>query len=207
MNGKPITNADESFVSDNVIDGYSRTKLAAEKRVLAANRPDFRTIAIRPPLIWGKGDTSALPQIVEATKKGQLAFIGGGNHLFSTSHVRNVCHELILAATTSTVGGDALFVTDGEQQVFKTFIKMMLATQGVMAPDRSVPLGVARTMAALLAGVWRTFNLKGQPPLFPGMVNTLGITFTLSDFRIRQRLNYRPIITVANGMREMQINH
>src|SRR6187399_1199572 len=31
MNGKPIRNADEHFVSNNIIDGYSRTKLAAEK--------------------------------------------------------------------------------------------------------------------------------------------------------------------------------
>jgi len=30
MNGKPIVNAGETFVSDNIIDGYSRTKLQAE---------------------------------------------------------------------------------------------------------------------------------------------------------------------------------
>jgi nucleoside-diphosphate-sugar epimerase len=48
MNGQPIRNADESFVSNNIIDGYSRTKLAAEKLVLNANLNQFRTISIRP---------------------------------------------------------------------------------------------------------------------------------------------------------------
>ena len=46
MNGKPIKNADERFVSDKLIDGYSRTKLAAEKLVLQANSARFKTISV-----------------------------------------------------------------------------------------------------------------------------------------------------------------
>jgi nucleoside-diphosphate-sugar epimerase len=210
MTGKPIRNADETFVSNNLIDGYSQTKLAAEQTVLTANRPGFQTVSIRPPLIWGKGDTSALPQLVEAARKGQLAFIGGGTHEFVTAHVQNVCHALLLAAESTVggaVGGEAFFVTDGERLVFKTFIKEMLATQGITAPDRSVPLGVARVTASLLAGVWRTFGLRGQPPLYPGAVNSLGLPFVLNDQKIRQQLGYRPLVSVAEGLRLMRVNN
>lgn len=77
MNGKPIVNADENFVSDNIIDGYSRTKLQAENLVLKATK-NFQTISVRPPLVWGKGDPNTLVGVLEATKKGRMQFIDGG---------------------------------------------------------------------------------------------------------------------------------
>jgi nucleoside-diphosphate-sugar epimerase len=49
MNGKPIVDADESFVSNHIIDGYSKTKLEAENLVLRANNKSFQTISLRPP--------------------------------------------------------------------------------------------------------------------------------------------------------------
>jgi dTDP-4-dehydrorhamnose reductase len=169
MNGKPIEQADESFRSDYLADGYSRTKLAAEKRVLQANSARLKTGSIRPPIIWGKGNTSALPQMKAAALKGQLAFINGGKHRIVKGHVKNVCHALILTAEQN-VGGEVFFITDGEQPVFKEFIRDLLTSQGIRTPDRSAPLGVARPLAV----VWRTFGLQGHPPLYPGMVNTLG---------------------------------
>jgi nucleoside-diphosphate-sugar epimerase len=204
MNGKPIEQADESFQSDRIIDGYSRTKLAAEKLVLRANAPAMQTAAIRPPLIWGKGDTSALPQIKAAALNGQLAFINGGKHRFVTSHVKNVCHALILAAEQN-VGGEVFFVTDGEHPVFKEFIRAVLTTQGIETPDRHVPLGVARFMARILALVWRVFRLKGHPPLYPGMVNTLGLPFIVSDAKARRQLGYQNVISLQEGLREMTL--
>lgn len=101
------------------------------------------------------------------------------------------------------MGGEAFFVTDGKPLIFKTFIKNMLATQGVQIPDRSVPLGVARAMAGLLAGIWRIFNRPGQPPLYPGLVNTLGLPFTVSDAKLRRLTDFRPIVSVDQGLRAM----
>ncbi len=202
MNGKPIYNADEQTVSDNIIDGYSQTKLEAENIVLKANSPSFRTASIRPPLIWGKGDTSALPQIKAAARNGQLAFIGGGTHLFVTCHVQNVCHALLLVAQSSA-GGEAYFVTDGEKLQFRRFITDLLKTQNIDAPHKTVSLGVARTMAHVFAFVWKTFRLKNHPPLFPGMVNTLGLPFIISDDKAKKQLGYSPIISVKEGLAEM----
>jgi nucleoside-diphosphate-sugar epimerase len=202
MNGKPVIDVNEDFKSDKIIDGYSITKLEAEDEVLKANSRGLRTISIRPPLIWGKGDTSALPKIKHAAQTGNLAFINGGTHRFVTCHVLNVVEALILAAR-SHVGGEAFFVTDGEALQFKQFIKDMLLTQHIEVKDRSVPLLVARAMASLLSAVWKTFRLKHEPPLYPGMVNTLGLPFIVSDKRARVELGYRPVVSVVAGLKEM----
>jgi nucleoside-diphosphate-sugar epimerase len=203
MNGKPIKNADETFVSDNIIDGYSRTKLQAEKLVLNANDKHFQTISLRPPLIWGKGDPNTLPAIINAVKKGQLMFIDGGNHRFVTCHVTNVCHALILA-DQSEHGGNTYFLTDGETPVFKDFIKKYVGTQGVTVPDKYVSLKMAKIVASLMEFVWKTFRLKGHPPLYKGLVNTLGLEFITIDKKARQELGYKTFVTIEKGLREMK---
>jgi nucleoside-diphosphate-sugar epimerase len=199
MNGKPIVNADETFVSDNIIDGYSKTKLQAEILVLQANTKNFQTIAVRPPMIWGKGDPNTLAGIIEATKKGQMQFIDGGKHRFVTCHVLNVCHALILADQTEQ-NGKTYFITDGETPVFKEFIEKYVATQGVTVPDKTVSLSMAKTVASVMEFVWKTFKRKGHPPLYKGLINALGLEFITNDKKVRQELGYRQLVTIEQGL-------
>jgi nucleoside-diphosphate-sugar epimerase len=203
MNGQPIRNADESFVSNNIIDGYSRTKLAAEKLVLNANLNQFRTISIRPPLIWGKGDPSILPAIMEAIKKGHMQFIGGGLHKIVTCNVKNVCEALLLAEQGGR-GGQSYFITDGEVVVFKDFINRYVGSQGIAVPDKSVTIGTAKFISGIMEFVWKTFHLKGHPPLYKAMVNTLGLEFITSDAKARKELGYKTFVTVDQGLSVMK---
>jgi len=204
MNGRPILNADETFVSDNIIDGYSRTKFQAEKLVLAANSKEFKTISLRPPLIWGKGDPNTLPAIIEAINKGRMQFIDGGKHRLVTCNVTNVCHALILA-DKSEHGGKAYFLTDGETPIFKEFIKRYVGTQGIEVPDKAVSLAMARRVASVMEFIWKTFRISGHPPLYKGLVNTLGLEFTTIDKKAREDLGYTTIISIDQGMQMMKV--
>ena len=52
--GTPVRSANESAPTfPNHFSAYLASKAQAEALVLAANRPGFRTIALRPPAIWG----------------------------------------------------------------------------------------------------------------------------------------------------------
>lgn len=206
MNGKPIKNADESFISDNIIDGYSRTKLQAEKLVLSANTPVFKTVSIRPPLIWGKGDPNTLAGVIDAVKKGRMQFIDGGQHRFVTCNVTNVCHALLLAEQSEQSLGKAYFITDGETPVFKDFIKKYVGTQGIIVPDKDVSLAMAKRVASVMEFVWKTFRLKGHPPLYKGLINALGLEFITNDKKARQELGYKPIVTIDQGLHQMKLN-
>lgn len=206
MNGKPIKNADENFVSDNLIDGYSITKLDAEKLVLQANSANLRTIAIRPPLIWGKGDPNILPAIIAAINKGQMQFIGGGLHKIVTCNVKNVSEALLLAEK-SNIGGKAYFITDGEPLIFKEFIKRYVGTQGIDIPNKSVSVRNAKIIAAVMEFIWKTFHLKGHPPLYKAMVNTLGLEFITNDTKARQELGYKTFVTVEQGLSLIKLTH
>jgi nucleoside-diphosphate-sugar epimerase len=48
---------------------YASTKALAEKSVLQANGPELYTVALRPHLIFGPGDTNLIPRVIQAQKE------------------------------------------------------------------------------------------------------------------------------------------
>ena len=60
---------------------YAATKARAEQAVRAANGDGFETVVVRPRFVWGAGDTTLLPAMVEMVKSGRFAWIGGGRQL------------------------------------------------------------------------------------------------------------------------------
>src|SRR5207253_1174176 len=115
---------------------YSATKARAEQAVVAANGARLETVVVRPRFVWGVGDETLLPVMVDMVRSGRFAWIGGGRHRTSTTHVDNTVEGLMLGATRGQPG-NVYFVTDGEPVVFREFVSRLLATQGVAAPTRS----------------------------------------------------------------------
>ncbi|WP_186391516.1 MULTISPECIES: NAD(P)-dependent oxidoreductase [unclassified Pannonibacter] len=183
---------------------YAASKAEAEEVLLAANgrRADFSTVAIRPPFIWGPG-MPALDRMVETVRAGQFQWVAGGGQALSTCHVDNLCHALILAADRGS-GGEAFFVSDGEDTTLKSFLTRLLASRGVTPKDRAVPFGIAWTMAGVMGAVWRIFRRKGEPPVTRQMLRFIGKDFTIDVSRARNQLGYAPVISAADGMRAMQ---
>ncbi|MFA6986058.1 MAG: NAD-dependent epimerase/dehydratase family protein, partial [Arenimonas sp.] len=68
---------------------YPATKMIAEKIVLAANSELLSTVALRPRLIWGPGDTQLLPRLAERARAGRLRFIDGGHNKMDITYIDN----------------------------------------------------------------------------------------------------------------------
>jgi nucleoside-diphosphate-sugar epimerase len=201
--GEPLVEVDERaplrFDSPAL---YSSTKARAEEAVIEANGDGLETVVVRPRFVWGRGDTTLLPVLTEAVRSGRFAWIGGGRHRTSTTHVDNAVHGLMLAAERGAPGG-VYFVTDGEPVVFRDFITRLLATQGLEPPTRSVPLGVARAVAATSEAAWRLLPLPGRPPLTRLTVWVSGLETTIDITRAREELGYAPVTTIDQGLIEM----
>jgi nucleoside-diphosphate-sugar epimerase len=184
---------------------YSSTKAKAEQLVRAANGDGLETVVVRPRFVWGRGDTTLLPAIVELVRSGRFRWIGGGRHLTDTTHVDNTVEGLWLGATRAPAGG-VYFVTDGEPVVFRDFLERMLATQGVSAPDKSVPAGVATTAAATAERAWRLLRRPGPPPLTRFAVWVSSKECTLDISRAREELGYEPVRTRDEGLAELRLD-
>ena len=182
---------------------YSSTKARAEEAVIEANQNGLETVVVRPRFVWGRGDTTLLPVMTEMVRSKRFAWIGGGRHRTSTTHVDNVVHGLLLAAQRGARGG-VYFVTDGEPVVFRDFVTRLLATQGVTPPDRSLPVGVARAVAAAAETAWRLLPLPGRPPVTRFAVWVSALETTIDITRARTELGYEPVRTIDQGLEELQ---
>jgi nucleoside-diphosphate-sugar epimerase len=194
--GKPIIRADETRPYPvHPVGPYPITKGAAERAVIAANADGFATIAIRPRFIWGKGDTSLLPQLLEAVRKKRFGWVGHGHYLTSTCHVANVIEGALLAAEKGAPA-NIYFLTDGDPVDFRDFLTRYIATQGVDAGKREVPRWLAKTTATLTA--W-----MANPPVTKMTLALMGHEVTVVDAKARRELGYVGRTTIDAGLAEM----
>ncbi len=202
VNRQPLSQIDESYpLQQPKFSPYVATKSLAEQRVIAANRPGFRTSVIRPSWIWGKGD-HALFQLISAVKTGQFVWIDQGNYPYMTTHVMNACHGAILAAARSP-GGQAYFLSDGDVVNFRQWITALLETTGVKPGRLSIPRWVAWNVAELMEIIWTALRRKDTPPITRTMVRLIGQELTFSDRKAQEELGYVPIVTRETGLAEL----
>jgi nucleoside-diphosphate-sugar epimerase len=183
---------------------YAATKAQAEELVERANAPDFQTIILRPRFIWGPGDTTLLPLIEHTAKTGQWQWVNDGRAQTSTTHVTNLVHAIELALTKGR-GGEAYFILDDGVRSMKEIISAIAATRDVTLPDRSVPGWAADVIGGVSEGVWRTFNMKGEPPVTRFGAMIMSRDSILKDDKARREMGYAPIISVDEGLQQLRI--
>jgi nucleoside-diphosphate-sugar epimerase len=201
MAGQPLVNVDESApLRPDSPALYSSSKAKAEQ--LVRDSDGIETVVVRPRFVWGRGDTTLLPQMVEMVRAGRFRWVGGGHQLTATTHIDNTVEGLWLAATKAPAGG-VYFVTDGEPAVFRDFITEWVGTQGVSIPDKSVPPAVARAAAASAERIWRLLKRPGSPPLTRFAVWVSSQECTIDISRAERELGYVPVKTREEGLREL----
>ena len=180
---------------------YARSKAQAEQLVRGADDPDndFRTIVLRPRLIWGPGDRTLLPTICRMAEAGQFVWVDQGRVRTNTTHITNLVHAIGLALTKG-VGGRAYFIHDGEVWLLKDFLRRLAATRGVALPDRSLPSVVLRPLAAMVESLWRVFAPDREPPVTRMAVALMAADCILRCDAARRDLGYEPQVTVREGL-------
>src|SRR5437588_625919 len=113
----------------NSVRALARSRASAEAVQARGAEPvagDLGDVSAR--FVWGAGDTTLLPAIAGAVRAGRFAWIGGGRHRTSVTHVDNVVEGLMLGAQRGRSGG-VYFVTDGDPVEFRAFVSELLLTQ------------------------------------------------------------------------------
>jgi nucleoside-diphosphate-sugar epimerase len=203
MAGEPLVHVDETVpLRPDSRAPYPATKARAELAVREANRDGFETVVVRPRFVWGKGDTTLLPEMVKTVEAGRFAWVGGGGNVTDTAHVDNVVEGLVLGAEKGRPG-EAYFVTDGEPVVFREFVTEMLRTQGVEPPDRSLPAWTAAPLARVCELAWK-LPLPGEPPMtrFRSWILTQECTIEIG--KARAELGYKPLVSHEQGLAELR---
>ena len=204
LNGRPLVNADETTpFPKSPAGGYSKTKAESERIALAHSGESLEVVVVRPRFVWGRDDTTALPQLIEAARTGKLSWIGGGRYRMSTTHIANAVHGMLLALEKGRAG-EVYFVTDGEPVEFREFVTKLLATQGVEAPSREIPRWLASPALRIGDLLGRMTGGAVQGPMSWQEYAVLGVEVTLNIDKAQRELGYSPVISRDEGLAELQ---
>jgi nucleoside-diphosphate-sugar epimerase len=185
------------------IDGYTQTKVEAERLVLRYHQGHkLPAVVLRPGFIYGPRDRTVLPKLLDNLRRGLVRYLGSGEQAMNTIFVGNLVDAAFLAAEKPGVVGEVFNLTDGERVSKRRFVEALADGMGVPRPAGSVPLWVARVAAWWMEGRARKRGDPQPPRVTQGRLKFLGLNLDFSIDKAKRVLGYQPRVTFADGMRE-----
>ena len=179
---------------------YPETKAAAERAILAAHCPDLQTIALRPHLIFGPGDTNLVPTILKRARAGRLTQVGDGTNLVDLTFIDDCVAAHLLAAAAlderPTAGGRAYFLSQGTPVPLWEWIGRVLTLHDLPPVRRRISAGTAQRLATFAEWVWKFCGLTSDPPLTRFLAEEMATDHYFDIGAARRELGYSPSCSV-----------
>ncbi len=183
---------------------YPRTKAIAEQLVLAANSEKLATIALRPHLIWGPGDTQLGPRIVERARAGRLRIVGSGRQLVDATYVDNAAHAHLLAvdrvAPGAACAGKAYYITNAEPWPIADIMNGILEAAGAPPVTKRISPGLAYAAGAVLEAYYTLLRKRAEPPMTRFVARQLGTAHWYDISAAQRDLGYAPVVSMKEGL-------
>ena len=185
---------------ENRLNNYIRSKLASEK--LFEDYPDVSSVILRPRGLFGIGDTSILPRVLNLSQKIGIPLIGDGRQLMDMTCVENVALAIRLALETPQAAGEVYNITNGEPRAFRNLIEETLRGLGYPIRYRKIPAPLVCAISSSLEFIYKSLKLKGEPALTRYTYYLLRYSQTLDISKAERDLGYRPKITISEGIEQ-----
>lgn len=187
---------------------YAATKAIAERAVLAANGPELATVALRPRLIWGPGDTQILPRLVERARSGRVRLVGGGGNLVDTTYLDNAAQAHVDALEHLHAGaacaGKPYFISNGEPWPLRKVLNALLRAADAPEIRKSIPYGAAYAIGAVCEALWTLLPLRDDPPLTRFLAEQLSTPHWYSMAPATRDFGYVPRVSMDEGMERLR---
>jgi len=191
---------------------YGRTKAEAERLVLSSTSDEFNAVALRPPLIWGPGDTSMLPRVIERGRNGVLRRIEGPPKRQDITYIDDAVEAHLIAGDLFLAGGEGArringrpyFVSSGEPVEIWDFVDGLLEAAGVPLVRKSVSLRTALLAGWVFEKTHALSGAEGDPRMSRWMVRQLTSSRWFDISAARRDLGYEPRVSLEDGMRHLK---
>lgn len=184
---------------------YPQSKAIAERNVLAANSAEMATVALRPHLIWGPGDTQLLPRIIARAKT--LRRIGPVDKKVDSTYVDDAADAHLLAYDRlrpgSPVAGRVYFISQGDPRGVWEMVNGILAAAGLPPVTRRVPRWAALAAGAGLELIHWLARLQTEPRFTRFLVGELSTAHWFNIAAARRDLGYAPRVSIDEGLRRL----
>lgn len=184
---------------------YPATKAQAEREVLARGKEaKLKTIALRPHLIFGPGDSHLLPTIIDRARTGRLPIVGRGTNRVDVTFIEDcvAAHLCALSALEQnpSVSGEPFFISQGEPVSLWAFIDEVLARSGIGRLRKRVNERVAFWVALALERIYRLLPGQPEPPLTAFLVKEMSTEHFFDITNAREQLGFSPRYSVIEAL-------
>jgi nucleoside-diphosphate-sugar epimerase len=184
------------------IDGYTQSKVEAEKLALEYHRKHGVPVTVaRPGFIYGPRDRSMLPRVADQLARRWVIYIARGKYALNTTYVGNLVDAIFLAAENPAAVGEVFNITDGEFVSKRRFFETVADGLGLPRPKRNIPLFLGRFLANWREAVFRRKNKPHPPLITQAKLKFAGLNLDFGIGKARTVLGYDPKIGFAEGMK------
>lgn len=197
-------NIDEADVPHKFINYYARTKFLAEKEVNELHPKGLSSIILRPRAIFGKGDTTLLPRLITANTTKFIPIMRKEDVIIDITHVNNVCEAIWLALKAENqYSGKIYNVTNDSPVKLISFLKEVIEKSGYAFNGKRIPFVFTYFYSGILEFFYKYFLPNKEPAFTRYIIGVLSKSQTLNINAIKNDLNYKPVISVENGIQEV----
>jgi nucleoside-diphosphate-sugar epimerase len=183
---------------------YAWSKAIAEKMVLEANSGALKTIALRPHLVWGPGDTNHIPRLLGQARCRQLKRIGDGHNLVDVTYIDNAVDAFILAAKnlhgTASGAGKPYFISQGEPVNLWNWLNKFFRRLDIPIVEESVSFQKAYLMGMFMEKAFPLVRIKREPCMTRFLAVQLAKSHWFSIENANRDLGYFPKVSTAEGI-------
>ena len=143
--GRPLTGTEPA----RPVTQYGRSKLAAEELVRSSSLP---WTIIRPPAVYGPGDTEVL-KIFRLARTGVAPVFGGGDQELSWVYAPDLARALTDAGTAPQAEGGTFYACHEEVVTSGGMVRLVAAAMGRQVRLVPLPAVLARAALTITGGV------------------------------------------------------
>jgi nucleoside-diphosphate-sugar epimerase len=183
---------------------YGRAKMQMEQLIQSIHATgNIETVVIRATWFYGPFHPPRQSLFFRMVRDGQAPIIGSGENLRSMSCVYNVCHALILAATTDKANGELYWIADERaytmNEIVDTVERLLETEFGQTCRHKRLRLpNLACEVARFIDGCLQSVGLYHQKI---HVLSEMNKHIACSIEKARQELGYHPAFGLEEGIR------
>jgi nucleoside-diphosphate-sugar epimerase len=180
---------------------YPDTKIEAETLLFDLYRKrSLPLVALRPAWVYGPGDKTFIPELVDAMNKGVMCYFGDKRNKIYLNYIDNLVDAMILALEKDEAVGRSYLLTDDEPISWERLCKALADGLDLKAPWITVPLVAAKAAALGMESAWSAARIKSRPFLTRYALKFMSSNLRYDINRARQELGYEPRVDVEEGL-------
>ena len=189
---------EEDAPQENNLNYYIKSKIMAENLI---KNSSLNYIIIRPRGLFGVGDTSIIPRILELNNKIGIPLFVEGKQLTDITCVENVAYALRLALETKFTR-QIYNITNDEPMELKKLLDLFFAEMKSQGKYIKWNYKFVYPLVCALERIYKIFRIEKEPRLTKYTLYLMRYSQTLNIEKAKNELGYEPKMKIIDGIKK-----